>query len=550
MLEPFATPTPAKPARALIRPISQVTVKLLPRRNQTAQERFDATVDQVLRWLEKKSGRSLPSEAWQRSSFDLSEIGAPRAAAVALAEPRSWAARLDDDDQSVLQRDWITEVGVRLDSRGAVQFGTRLICATRGDNAPFDRSIPGFAKQILRAGPAELDGELIHKTPRIIASEADVDALLALLERPERIADVVVLSLPVGSEDPSQTAIPAERFLQQTLGAAHVVVLTGRASFLLSDRVGRELSTFQQAVRTYRSGFKRCVDEASRHPLALAQRIAAWNEKGPLAFAPWLVNQVLWNTVRGYEREQRLPSFNFVRQQAAQKERSQARPAGDSDTDLVQLERDNEALRTSLQEQKQEYDDLLKLAEDERNAAEQKAEAAKEQAFKLRQRVCALEQQLAQSPGRQDVPIPQELDEFESWCEEQLAGALVMTPRAIQGVRKSTYEDPALIYRALLLLKEYYVPMRIHGGDDRKQAYDQALASLHLKEEHTGNATKCNGDQYSVQYAGHRKVLVRHLKKGNAHNPRHCFRLYFFWDDESQLVVVGWLPSHLDNKVT
>ena len=31
---------------------------------------------------------------------------------------------------------------------------------------------------------------------------------------------------------------------------------------------------------------------------------------------------------------------------------------------------------------------------------------------------------------------------------------------------------------------------------------------------------------------------------------RGSFRLYYFWDEDSQTVVVGWLPSHLDNSMT
>lgn len=531
--------------RSLIRPVSQINIRLI---SQPGKNRFEATVDHVLHWMKKRSGRALPLEAWERKPFELLDIGAQRAAAVTLAMPRYWAGRLDDDDKHVPRRDWITEIGIALDDDNDVIFGARLICSTRGDDVPFDRSIPGVVKQAIGFGPALLDGELITTKPRIIATEVDVDALVTLLERPNRTADVVVLALPEGVEDVTQTVISADNLLKQTLGAAHVMVLTGPASFILSDVVGRQFSTFRQAVRTYKPGFKRWVDEPSRHPLALPQRIATWHEEGSPAFERWLVNQVLANTIRDHDREQRLPSFNVIRQLAAEEERKQAKRTGSSDAELLRLyEEENNKLRKDLEEQKKEYDGLLAAADSERDAAEQEAKTARDQAFYLRQRVRKLE---AEPLLNLHVPIPQTLDDFESWCAEYIESVVVMTPRAFQGVRKSQYYDVSLIYQALLLFKNHYAPMRIDGGNDRKKAYDEALAGLRLEEGHTGNAVRFSEDQYTIQYAGRRRVLDRHLKAGTSHDPRYCFRLYFFWEEENQVVVVGWLPSHLDTKVT
>ena len=82
------------------------------------------------------------------------------------------------------------------------------------------------------------------------------------------------------------------------------------------------------------------------------------------------------------------------------------------------------------------------------------------------------------------------------------------------------------------------------------KAYEDALAALQLEESATGEGSRSDSDQYTVQYGGRRKSLDRHLKKGVTHDPRYCFRLYFFWDDEAQVAVVGWMPSHLDNSMT
>jgi hypothetical protein len=36
-----------------------------------------------------------------------------------------------------------------------------------------------------------------------------------------------------------------------------------------------------------------------------------------------------------------------------------------------------------------------------------------------------------------------------------------------------------------------------------------------------------------------------HVKKGNSREARNCLRIYFFWDEEREQVVVGHLPAHL-----
>ena len=114
-------------------------------------------------------------------------------------------------------------------------------------------------------------------------------------------------------------------------------------------------------------------------------------------------------------------------------------------------------------------------------------------------------------------------------------------------------EDGSLIYRSLLMLRDHYVPMKREGGLERKQTFERECRTLGIEEQPTFHGTRYGeeGETYVVRYRGRRALLDRHLKKGSAHNDqRYCFRVYFFWDDEEQHVVVGWMPSHLDTRIT
>ena len=535
--------------RSIIRPVSQVVLRLKP---VMGKDRFALTIDSILRWMNKRAGRALPENAWNRGSFELSEVGAQRTAAISIESPMYWAARLDDADKTVPMRTWVTEIGVGVEDSGDILFGARLICASRGADEPFDRSLPGFVRQILASGPAELDGLPVVKLPRIIASEDDVDQFIQFLQDTQRESDVYVLAVPDGYTDPAATVIPADELQDRLSGVSHVFVITSQASYFLTDRVGKELSVFRSAVRTYRPGFKAWTSEPANHPLALPQRIVAWNDEQPKGFEAWLVNQALLTSVRTGQREDRLPSFTSVRQLAAQVGRTKVKQAGGTDAALLALyESDNNHLRKEIQEQKAQYDGLLAAADEERAVAVEAAAIAKSQALERARRIRLLEQRVsAATTTPKALEVPDTLDEFEDWCKQHLVGAVELVNRAYQGARKSDFHDPAFIYRALLLLRDFYVPMRIEGSPERRAAYLKELEELQLEDGLTGDGVKYSEDLYSVQYAGGRRLLDRHLKGGNSRDKRFGFRLYFFWDDEGQVVVVGWLPSHLQNRLT
>jgi len=72
-----------------------------------------------------------------------------------------------------------------------------------------------------------------------------------------------------------------------------------------------------------------------------------------------------------------------------------------------------------------------------------------------RERIRRLEEQLAVAVGRPaEIPIPADLSDFEGWCNEYMAVSVFISSRAHQGVKKSEFEEPSLIYRALLALRD------------------------------------------------------------------------------------------------
>lgn len=539
--------------RSWVRPVSQVHVRLkaLPDSN-----RFQIAVDEVLRWMDKRAGKRLPEAAWNRQSFQMEDVGAQRVAAVSLDE--YWTARLDDADKEIPQRTWVTEIAVGLAEDGDVLFGCRLICATRGTEKLMPRSIPSFVRAVFATGPVEMDGLKVRADqPRFLQTETDVEELIRLLELPMRRAPVIAFALPEGSSNVQDAVLPVGEFAKSVAGAAHVVVLSSAASFALTDQAGKEFSVFRQAVRVYHRGFSRWADQASRHPLTLPARVNSWQmqgieEQGARAYARWLADLVLSLSVQRADREVELPSFNAVRQIAAQRERQRLTAEGGSQAELLQLyEDDNKRLEGELQEERDRFVGQVTALEDERDQAIEQRDEMRRQAFDLRERIRGLHDQLNRAADPvPKAPTPETLHGFEVWCREHLAGAVDVHNRANRGVQKSKYEHPKLIYQALLLMRDHYVPMRRTGLAEHRAAFEKVCKALQLEDSFVGEATKTHSKQYTVKYGGKPRMLDRHLKRGASHDERRNFRMYYFWDDETETVVVGWLPSHLDNSMT
>ena len=102
----------------------------------------------------------------------------------------------------------------------------------------------------------------------------------------------------------------------------------------------------------------------------------------------------------------------------------------------------------------------------------------------------------------------------------------------------------------LILAKEYRDSRKGVGTDE---AFRKALADNGM--DFSGSIDKSRAGQeeeaYYVKYpVGTAKRAFRqyHIVKGTAHEDRFCMRIYFFRDDETGQVVIGWLPSHLSNR--
>jgi hypothetical protein len=152
-----------------------------------------------------------------------------------------------------------------------------------------------------------------------------------------------------------------------------------------------------------------------------------------------------------------------------------------------------------------------------------------------------------------EIPIPDSLDELKSWAEEHLEGRIVVTRRAARASKGSPFGNAELAYRAVKALAFEYRDMKRFGGSEMMAKFETALEELGLSNAPSGeeHLLKEKGGRFEVEYRGRQRLLNWHLKnKGNTRDPSRCFRLYYFWDDDTDQVIIGSMPGHLETRLT
>jgi hypothetical protein len=148
---------------------------------------------------------------------------------------------------------------------------------------------------------------------------------------------------------------------------------------------------------------------------------------------------------------------------------------------------------------------------------------------------------------------PKTLEDLQAWAGRHWGGKLHFASRAFRAIKDAHYQNVELVYQALDLLANEYRSMRLNPGIEARNIYERKRLSLGLENQPTfASEALANeqGDMYFIDWQGRRCLLSDHLKKGNSHNHQYCLRIYYFWCDETEQVIIGWLPSHLRNRQT
>lgn len=523
---------------------------------------FRRCVEIAARWLQDRHPRPLPATALQGDGFAVEGFAHQRIEAVAVPEVGIWTARLSQPDlfyggrPGVPGRSWTVDISLcRRDV--SVLFGLRTTCVSP---AQCDDEVPCIVPTLVPRLAAEvglwelrpLDGR-----PWQLQTEDDLFAFHEFLTNRRRALPVFMLTQPDARKTGLKLLAPYlldhEDLARRTQGLAYVVLMPHQLGFKWTDFVSKPWSAYLGAVRTYRPGLNFDEDLPSAHPSALADRIEFFHYRHldhERAFVEFLIDQAGKQAADRHVDWGERVFLNEARTIHAELSRKTARET----VEWRRLYEDEvAALRARVREL--EYE-LERLTEQSAQATRDRESYALENE-RLRAQVDTLHGRLVDRTGRDPdagIAIPDNYDDLPDWVGTHLAGRLVLHPRATRGIKDAPYEDVTLVYRSLLMLANEYRNMRLRRGG-AKDAFDARLHELGLRYDESISKSRAGeqGETYYVRYpigSAHRRLLELHLRKGTTKDDRYCLAIYFFWDEETKQTVVGWLPGHLDNRMT
>lgn len=489
----------------------------------------------TLNWLSDKQKLKLPNQAYEGKSFELDATEGRPVAVETLGNV--WSLQYDNFDRSVPGRMWRTEISISHDTVTAY-FGLRLAVVDTKNDAPYYvKSIPGVVRDLIdQPGLVECNTPVSNK-PTIIETEESLDGFTALLQSEHRIRPVILFTSTLGSENLKDAESAATRLA----GLAHIAFITEDLSKKFSQQVGREFSAWNGAIRTYHPKFNPQTDEISQHPLATRD----WIESrfgGIDKFISMLFASLSERTVRARNIEEDLPSFKTIRQHAIHARIAMLSKTSEGKSERESLlEQENFLLKQQIEEKAAEFnlaDEIIKSTENERDQY-------RAQIFALREIISKLE---AQAEGnRPDINYPTDYDPISDWTTQHFAGRIILKNRASRAARKSNFREPELVYKCLERLAREYVDARRLG-----QPIYNLFDDLGVHLERTGDEATLRQwkNEYYVEHRGKDHFLEWHLKKGSDKNDETTLRIYFFYDEDDQQVIVGHLPGHLTNNKT
>lgn len=494
---------------------------------------------EILKWASKRAGGQLPKAAWNEDDFD-HPFGGRYCAAVRSVEEASdvWAIRADDPDKNIPQRAWRTEAIISHSPQSRVRLFVRLLVSSPEKRLIVAPAVPGFVKQLGSKCGLFREDERLEDKPWIVTSEEDATSLIDTLVNPKRRLPVMVFSVLENENDRKTPLIDPSTIASDTQGIAKIVVLPAQFTWNLTKRFGKRLSVYNGAIRIYLPGFTEDADPYGGHDLFLPERLSTHEQI--MHVSARLRQLIATESLRQFRLHRDVVSYAVVRDYKLNKERNNLKDkeAGYA-KQLAASELYIDALEKRLKEAKETHQWLSDEHSNAENHAKELRNRNKEYAYRIRQ----LQRQIKNQGGTVDGDIhpPSSWEEFAEWCEQHLVGRVKLSQRARREVSAPKFKNFKLAGRCLLWLANTYHDRRLEGGEgDLREQVESGVHNV-----------PCGRDTFRFNWNGSNIDVKWHIKSGgNTHDPTRCLRIYYFWEDSAQRVVVASMPAHIRTDAT
>lgn len=490
---------------------------------------------EVLKWVQKRVGDRLPETAWKYGEFE-KHMGGRDCKAVHITDGPTdlWAIRSNDPDKNVAQRIWTTEVVIGFAGTQNALFSLRLFASSpETDLRSVERAVPGLLRQLVNRCGLYQGTRRLTPEPWLVKSDGDIEDLIDALLDQSRREPIFVLTIPTNAVDPIAPLIDPKPLSRAMLGLARVVVLPAHFTWALTERVGKRLSVFGGAIRTYLPGFTEDADPYD-HALFLGERLSSSTNVRQVSVT--LRQIAAAESLRKLRLGSDVLSFSTVQAHSLV---AIARLNRESTTTKKRLIAEIKNMEESLKKSENE----LEWFAEQHDRAEKTAKELEKKLNVAELRIQHLIAQLATHDDKPDsnIPLPDTWVNFSDWCEIYLKGRVLLSPRARREVSAPLFEDVAIAGRCLLWLANDYHQGRLKGN----------AGSLRGPIEGGLKNDRCGADQFRFGWQEKQINVEWHIKNGgNTRDPSRCLRIYYFWDEASQQVVIASMPAHIRTGAT
>lgn len=407
---------------------------------------------------------------------------------------------------------------------------------------------------------SEVHGAVSGKTSRFefVRSEDQCSKLGDRLLDANRRRPAIVLSTRRGAFTARATSLDAGEVASDSAGMASVYVLASDWTRTLSRRLGNKLAVYGGAVRIYHPGLQP-YGPSGPHRLYMTGMPTDESRRRSRLSVQWAVAKAsvkLFDAEHDPEIYQALDSEVAALTAGAGTDENQWQAAW---TRLARLPGTLKArivgLRSLLPQRRQSPGDAevkrlgKRLESSQKTVRTLKKRLTNERrhSAKLKKKIGRLEEELRRSKEHADKlhdalgqhNLPGTWDEMIGWCEHHLADRLMLMPRAQHSLRGAQYEKVPAVASGLNWLAKHYRNSRLSGHGGELRGPIQGTSGIRNE--------RCGSDSFAVDWQGQRHQVEWHLRKGDRREPRHCLRIYYFWDESIQQVVIADLPAHRDS---
>lgn len=534
----------------------------------------------ALAWMQEQMDIPLPRRAMAHRSFSTTGQGsACRAVRIRDARGDFWAAQLERTPHK--SQATVAEVVVAQPEGSSPLVRIEVVDRSV---VPAD-SVAGYPAEVLadmaERVPLLQAGRTLSHTPIVVESAETMHGFHRMLVDPGRSMPFVVVSVPPDIDDLDPLRERWASLARALTGLAIVWVLPPKMTYRLSDLVTKSLSVFLGAWRFYRPGFSHLADR-NRHPLVLRNRMgddrgaretmrqfvnmaveerirAGFDSRFPLGYddlvreeaiggrGPGRLVAFLRGSLRGGSPEPSRPEHaataaatggrvlaEGLRDQAAQITVREPAPAASA----TGTEPPEETVRARPQPRTPTV--APRTPANRYEAAKRRAiraERERDEALRRAEQLAEMVRALGGNPHAV-TSFPTAWEQFEPWCEEHLGECVSLSGAARRELSNVEFEDVGLAARCVHWLAHHYRDECLQGGNPHR----------HGRIDHIGDQVvnrPCDADCVECNWGGQSHRAEWCLQCGtDTRDPRRSLRIYYFWDDETQRVVVASMPPH------